>query len=231
MKKMILTGLLVFLAAAIVGYIIAAISGLLPPFPSRLPINREPEDDQQQKTLVVLVDDLKSSNPAVESIWMVYSYPDSQPALVFLPVYSLRDQSAHPEIQAEFKFGLFGKLASEFRDSLQETYNLHWDNYLILDNQMFAQIAKLITGKKAPKLLSQAPNPEKPADYQATVIKYIKAYCSLLKSGKSEPAYNEVWMEISPGFWTDIEQENLKASWSWFFEHPQKTPCNIVSSK
>ncbi len=231
MKKLILTGLLVFLAAAIVGYIIAAISGLLPPFPSRLPIIHESEDDQQQKTLVVLVDDLKSSDPVIESIWMIYGYPDSQPALVFLPVYSLRDQSAHPEIQTDFNFGLFGRLSVEFRESLQESYNLNWDKYLILDNQMFAQISTLLTGKKAPKLLAQPPNLEKPADYQATAIKYIKAYCSYIKSGKSDPVMIESWMEISPGFWTDIKQENLEASWAWFIEHPQKTPCNIVTSK
>lgn len=231
MKKVILTGLLVFLAAATAGYIIAAVSGQLPPFPSKLPIKRDLEANQQQKILVILVDDLKSSNPVIESIWMVYNYPESQPALLFLPIHSLRDQAAHPEIQAKFKFGFLGKLSTGFRDSLQDTYNIYWDNYLVLDNQIFSQFIQLITEKKAPKLLSQPTNLEKPADYKAVMIKYIKVYCTLLKSGKLDPALNDGWMKITPGFWTNIKQENLDDYWSWFVEHPQKTPCNIISSK
>jgi hypothetical protein len=231
MKKVFLTGLLVFLVAAIAGYFIAAVSGLLPPFPSRLPFSKDPEPDQQQKILVILVDDLKSSNQVVESIWMVYHYPESQPTLVFLPVYSLREQSTHPQIQAEYKFNFLKNLSPEFRDSLEETYNLQWDKYLVLDNMVFSQIIQLVTGKKAPKVLAQTPNQEKPADYQSVVLKYVKAYCSAVKSGKPDPELNDDWKLITDEFWTNIPQAQIADSWLWFIEHPQKIPCNIISSK
>jgi hypothetical protein len=231
MKKVLLTGLLVFLVAVIAGYFIAAVSGLLPPFPSRLPFSKNPEPDQQQKILVILVDDFKSANPMVESIWMVYHYPESQPALVFLPVYSLREQSAHPQIQAEFNINFLKKLSPEFQNSLEETYNLQWDKFLVLDNMILSKIIKLVTGKKAPKVLAQTPNQEKPADYQSVVLKYVKAYCSTVKSGKSDPALYDDWKLITEEFKTNIPQEQLADSWLWFKEHPQKIPCNIVSNK
>jgi hypothetical protein len=88
----------------------------------------------------------------------------------------------------------------------------------------------LVTGKKAPKVLAQMPNQEKPADYQSVVLKYVKAYCSVVKSGKPDPELNEDWNLIADGFWTNIPQEQLAGSWGWFIEHPQKIPCNIVSS-
>ncbi len=231
MKKVLLTGFLVFFVAVIAGYFIAAISGSLPPFPSRLPFSKDPESDQQQKILLVLVDDLKSSNPVVESIWMVYHYSNSQPALVFFPVYSLREQSSYPQIQAEYNFNFLKNLSPKFRDSLEETYTLQWDRYLVLDNMLFSRIIKLVTGKKAPKVLAQTPNQEKPADYQLVVLKYIKAYCSTVKSGKPDPAKNDDWNLITEEFWTNIPRDQMDDFWLWFIEHPQKIPCNIVSSK
>jgi hypothetical protein len=231
MKKVVLIGFGIFLAAALAGYFLAAASGHLPPLPARLPFMKNTNTEQQQKVLVVLVDDLKTSEPVVESIWMIYTYPESQPYLVFLPVYSLRDRTAHPDIQAGFKYGFLGKISTEFWDSINNAYDLHWDQYLLLDNPSAALMIESITGKKAPKLFSQPPNLKKPADFQAAMTKYIKVYCSLLKSEKKEISLSETWATISPEFQTDMDREKLKDSWAWFGEHPLETPCNIVSSK
>ena len=230
MKKAFPIGIFIFLVAAFAGYAIAASARQLPPFPAKLPLVSETDQSGLKSTLVILVDDLKSNQPVVESLWMVYRYPDSEPPFVFLPLYAMKDQPSNPEIQAGFGYGLFGSLSAEFRHSLEDEYKVRWDRYLILDNQALSQFTSQMTGKKASKILSQTPNPEKPADYSAVVVKSLQSFCSLLKSGKEEQISKINWQEISTTLRSDIPQDELVTAWHSLLDIPHTNPCNIVKN-
>jgi hypothetical protein len=230
MKKIILTGVGIFLAALLTGYAIASLPNHLPPFPTRLPISKNTDQNNQQKILLILVDDHKSSQPVVESIWMVYVYPDQQPYWQFLPVYSLRDLKDNPELQSAYQYGLFGFIQGKFWKTLNSKYGLEWDQYLILDNAGLSAFHKEITGKDPPKTLGQPVNLEKPADFLAMTSKLIKSYCGIIKSGNKNPIPPIDWTSIYANLKSGMKMKALASNWELFIENPQKNPCNIIKT-
>jgi len=231
MRKILITGVGIFLTAVMAGYLIASLPGKLPPFPTNLPFEKKSSQRSQVNLLVILIDDINSSPPILESIWMVYAYPGNQPSFVFLPVYSLKAKKANPDLQDGFKYGLFGRISNKFWNSLAEDYQIRWDRYLIMDNVGLSSFYKQLTGKNPPKALKQEIVEDKPADYYAVAQKVIKAYCGKLKNGVNSESEIVDWATIESNIITNIKFETIVSEWNKYLENPQEDPCNIVSAK
>jgi len=231
MRKILVTGVGIFLTAVMAGYLIASLPGKLPPFPTHLPFEKKSSQQSQLNLLVILIDDINSSSPILESIWMVYIYPGNQPSFVFLPVYSLKAKKANPDLQDRFQYGLFGRISSRFWNSLSEDYQIRWDRYMIVDNVGLSSFYTQLTGKNPPKALKQEVIEDKPADYNPVTQKVIKAYCGKLKKGVNRESQIVDWTTIESNIKTNMKFETIVSEWTRYLENPQEDPCNIVSVK
>jgi hypothetical protein len=228
MRKIVLTGVGIFLAATIGGYLLASLPGHLPPFPTQLPFAKNYNARNQENILVVLVNDLKSSQPMIESVWMIYFYPKDHPSLVFMPVYSLKDLKKNPELQADYSYTILGKVSNAFWKTLDKKYKLKWDHYIILDNKAALAIYQQLGGKKPPKPLTLEVSLKKPADYNAAAKLVIKAVCGKIKRGWNEKDSSIKWSKMEPAPQSDQTQSQIKTSWNELGIKPQDDPCNIL---
>jgi hypothetical protein len=229
MKKIIFTSLGIFLAALLVGYLFAYLPGHLPQFPKQLPFSKNYNQRNQENTLVILVNNLDSKQPMIESVWMVYSYPQKQPSLVFVPVYSLKDLKKNPELQSSYTYTLLGKVAAGFWKTLETKYKLKWDHYIILDNAAALQIYHQLGGKKPPKTFSQELSLKKPADYNAASKKIIVTICGKISSGWKSSDPTIAWPKLKPAPQSDQSINQIKTNWEGLGAKPQEDPCNILN--
>lgn len=231
MKKIILTGIGIFLIAVAAGYALVSLSGYLPPFPAKFPLAKNAEQNDQQRIVLILVDDLQAKLPLIESIWMVYTYPNAQPYLVFTPIYSLKDIKDHPELQENFKNNILGKISAGFWQTLGKEYTLKWNASIIVDNESLSLFYKQVAGKNAPKALSIAADQNMPADYDTVLVKTLKAYCKKLKTGTNNAKFSLDWSTLQPNIESGISTHKMIESWNWFLKNQQESPCNIVTKK
>jgi len=140
-KSVIALTIIAFLACFFIGLYLAEIvpgkggvSGQAGNNPLATPASRF-----QHNILVIRVDDLQSQSPKLVSIWgLIVYFPE--PKLIFQRVYPLSTLE-NDKIEANFSLSS-GKVPSNaFLKVLNESLNIIWDNYILLDIQAGDQLS------------------------------------------------------------------------------------------
>ncbi len=98
----------------------------------------------QQNLLVITVDQLAFAKPALESIWLLITYPDIS-NLTLVPIYpSTQEDSKTADLKLAQTFALTAQQTphSEFLELLQK--KIYLDNYLILDQKGVSSVLRIL---------------------------------------------------------------------------------------
>jgi hypothetical protein len=111
--------------------------------------------DEQRNLLVIGVDQLNSSQPVLESAWLVL-YNPGVPHFSFVPLYPIQDES-HPDfdqaIQLAFKVNSDKTPNAAFLHALRSS-GAWWDHYVLLDELALAEIIDLGASPNLPERIT-----------------------------------------------------------------------------
>ena len=122
------------------------------PNPTQIP-SSQPIPDRQRNILVIGVDDLLSTDPQLQSVWMVLFLKDV-PHLMMMPIYPQPTVgSANTQVLDDSLAGIF-RLDDEKNPSAEfvhalEARDLWWTGYVLLDQHALQQSLDVIAGSSA----------------------------------------------------------------------------------
>ena len=228
MRKILVTGVAIFLTAFLAGYFFAYLPGKLPPFPSSLPFEKKSGQRSQENLLVILVDDLNASPPILESIWLVYFFPAQQPNLVIVPVFPTSKKNMDEKLRTSFQFKFLGNLPRVFWDNLGNAYHITWDHYLLIDHASMGTFLSQITGKSAPKSLALPYAKGKVPDFAKISRKLASTFCASLKAEEKNPKLIVDWSELKGHLKSDLSVATIQDNWDWIWYNTSGEVCNII---
>ena len=92
-----------------------------------------PATSLQSNILLVHVNRLDGDNPALVSLWVVFSYQAEPPSLTFLPVYPTgKDRDG--DLAALFSITPDGKISTTFLQRLEREFQVDWDHQVVIDD-------------------------------------------------------------------------------------------------
>jgi hypothetical protein len=112
-------------------------------------------DNGQTNLLLVLVDQLSEADISLEGAWMLIYSPDGL-RVTFMPVYPA-ESGAAARLPGAFRLAKDGALPVSFQQALQ-AQGLWWDNYLVVDHAMLADLVDLSGGIDIGNGFSQGSN-------------------------------------------------------------------------
>jgi hypothetical protein len=228
MRKILVTGVGIFLTALLAGYFFAYLPGKLPPFPSSLPFEKKSSQRSQENLLVILVDDLNASPPILESIWMIYFYPAQQPNLVMMPVYPSGKEESDQKTKKDFHFIFLGGIPKVFWKDLEDAHHLNWDHYLVVDHITLGTFLSQVTGKSAPKSLALPYKEGKTPNFTKVTRKLASTLCTSLKAEEKNPNLAVDWYVLKGHIKTDITVAMIQDNWDWIWINTSGKVCNII---
>jgi hypothetical protein len=181
----------------------------------------------QQNLLVITVDQMAFAKPALESIWLLITYPEIS-NLTLVPIYpSTQEDSKTADLELAQTFAMTAQQTphSEFLELLRE--KIYLDNYLILDQKgvssvlrILHQFAEGLPGKENQTNSILLPQSGQRVDRSLeNQVQIWYGICLELtrisKAGKIEGLIQK----ISPHVLTDLKWEKYSQQWS--FEQPK----------
>jgi hypothetical protein len=146
MSKYIIPLLIIFIACLALGFFAA---GKIQPSPSSTPTINVPDQIFHQNLIIIQVDDLKTANPKLFSVWGIFIdiYQDNSLEMAYMPLYPIPESPAlEEEIISSFTLNANRDVSPKFLQSLKNNYNYLWDNYIILDQRALRILSDWITG-------------------------------------------------------------------------------------
>ncbi len=198
--------------------------------------NSEELPNHQQNILLVQVDDLGTTKPNLESVWLML-YIKNTPKITWMPLYIANqngEASATAKVIAgQFQLGKNKTLKGSFETALRKQ-DIWWNGYLITDKQGVGKLQKLFreSPKKNGAALVEAGNTMNPTSLldtavmeKVTVIQNICQTASILEN----PQVIKQWLEQSNNVVTDLPIEEITAQWSALFNGQTGLSCEFPS--
>ena len=138
----------VFLIFAFLGFLLVQqLLGLFFPKPLAAPAAPSNTLFVNQGTLLLIhADQLDSKQPRLISIWAVFISKTTPPSLIAKSIYpDLVSPEKSQQVAQAFNYTEKDGLSPQFIKQIQ-TYDLHWNGYIIGDQEAFAQLARWING-------------------------------------------------------------------------------------
>jgi hypothetical protein len=186
-------------------------------------------ENGQKNLLLVLVDHLSEVDPSLEGAWMLIYAPDGL-KVTFMPVYPAESEAA-ARLPGAFRFAQDGDLPASFEQALQEQ-GLWWDNYLVVDHAVLADLVDLSGGIDMGNGLSQglqvvdllpiaSQDAQTARQLQARIARGIcQRFDAILRNASPEAIVDLLVGGIPPGgippslALSDLTSDALRASWS-----------------
>lgn len=222
----------VFLVLFLIGIVGGRSAGLITL--SIVPFRKESADDStfridngQQNLVVITVDQLALAKPALESIWLLITYPEIS-NLTLVPMYpSIQEEVKIADLILAQTFTMTTQQTphSEFLELLRE--KIYLDNYLIVDQEGVSSILRILHqfSEGLPGKEKQANSILLPQTGQGVdgslenQVQIWRGICLKLtqisKAGKME----DLIQKISPHFRTNLKWEDFSSQ--WLFEQPE----------
>ena len=180
----------------------------------------------QQNLLVITVDQLAFAKPALESIWLLITYPEIS-NLTLVPIYpSIQEDSKTADRKLAQTFALTAQQTphSEFLELLRE--KIYLDNYLIVDQKgvssvlrILHQFAEGLPGKENQTNSILLPQTGQEVDRSLeNQVQIWNSVCLELSRISKASEMEDLIQKISPYVRTNLLWEELSQQWS--FEQP-----------
>lgn len=216
MKRTILWGSagLSFLAFALIGFLLAYRADSL----SRLPLARRIAlQERQNNLLLVHVDDLKSQQPVLRSVWVILRYrSESQTALTFLRLYPDSDVPQRGQkISQAFGLTNRGEPAPGFLRRLEEQ-GVKTSAFFVVDDEGMGQVGAWVQSTFGKVNTSE----------DADILQWG---CAVLNSEPkmSLPDFN--WLTFTEHLQTNLAFDDLMAEWSGLISSHSPLRCELAS--
>ena len=174
----------------------------------------------QHNYLVIGVDQIKSSNPNLESIWLLISFPGKS-SLTLIPVYPTVEGGiplADSTLAELFSISAEGIPGTGFSDHLRE--QIRWDNYILIDMAGYAAVFEFLDQGKpdfevTSTLTSLPPVWQDPVGALQAQTQLMNAACTQASNLPGKINTIEFIQNIQPHFHTDINWEEIIQQWSF----------------
>ena len=185
----------------------------------------------QWNLLVIAVQDLTSSEPVLENLWLLISFPRNQ-TLTLLPI--LPDPSgvistAHFVLRDTFSLSNQKDPAASFFDQLHQEF--WWDNYILVDEVGISQILDIIhpmgVGNKGVNLESIQSTWENPTEALLRQAELFSTICdqfnNFTQSGKIEILIQKMDDYIQ----SDLDWNEFMTNWSTYRTKGKQFECEF----
>jgi len=221
MRKIIIAlTILAFFTCLILGLFASnLIPGLDQTSDSKSAIN-SPASPFQHNILMVHVDSLLAENPQLVSVWGAILY-FPEPKIILQLLYPLDfDQDA--TIRASFALTAAKDPVSGFLKKINQTTEIQWDHFLVVDQQTMATILTEMTLATGVKV-----NDPSAMDGQAEITFYKQVCAAIFDQGKY--FLNDfVWSEIIPmHIRTDLPVDTALVIWEKLSSTPNPIQCHV----
>jgi hypothetical protein len=181
----------------------------------------------QQNLLVIIVDQFTLAKPALESIWLLITYPDIS-NLTLVPIYpSMQEDPKTADLMLTQTFALTAQQTphSEFLKLLRE--KIYLDNYLILDQKgvssvlrILHQFAEGLPGKEKQTNSILLPQTGQGADRSLeNQVQIWYGICLELTQISKDGKMEDLIKKISPYIRTNLKLEEFSPQ--LFFDQPK----------
>lgn len=192
----------------------------------------------QRKILIVVVDNLQADNPQLATIWLAtYFHPRFQITLnpVFPELVS-EDLQIEKSLSDDFEFTVKGEFSQDFQKLIQSR-QIHWDNYLYLDEFGLAMLIDEIEGidlgrgkVSGVRAISQIPLARENA--QAALFAYAtlaRAICRQSGDLVEQAEVLDLYRQLDSHLRTDLPEQSLVDEWQRLRNHKTGVFCEFPS--
>jgi hypothetical protein len=177
----------------------------------------------QRNLLIITVDQLEFSDPFVESIWLLITYPEF-PKLTLVPVYpaaKIESTSGRPSWIKLFSMNANQTPNKEFLEVLHEQF--FWQDYLVIDKKSVSAVQNILKqysekSHSGEIQSSQTAHPIFNSDLNTNLEKQIQDWNSvcLELTGITDPSkIDELLLQISPFIRTNVNWDNFVQQWTF----------------
>ena len=223
-----------FIFCLVVGFIVSKfvfIPTVFPSTPTPVPVPVLTAFMKQGIVLIIHVDQLSKPKPGLISVWALFMSLTDPSSLMVKSLYPavLIDKTS-PSLSDSFSLTSEGKPSPAFINQLK-SINLHWDSYLILDNQGISVLANWITGR-IPRLHAVNPNSN---ENIKTIIEeeenLVVDICNNLSVPVSQRGPSPQWKLLIPqNMRTDLYFDAAAVNWERLTLSNPPPHCEAISA-
>jgi len=182
---------------------------------------------QQEKILLIQVDDLTTDNPRMISIWGLFIAFSDQPNLIFKSIFpSIENSSWSQEIRGSFELSPDGELSKDYITRL-ESMGIEWDGYILIDNQFIDQYGNAFTHTTLSPYLPPTAEPE--AILRQEKI-FLNKTCQYLSQQENDLSADFDWQAAASGhLLSDLRLDFLLMGWQWLVENGSIQNCEVIT--
>jgi hypothetical protein len=189
----------------------------------------------QHNYLVIGTDDINSSDPILESIWLLIAFP-GRSNLTMIPIYPTIENGiplADSSLSQLFEISAQGIPETTFLGRLQE--QIHWDYYVVIDKVGFSDLVKFLSHPDSDSnnssILASLPLAwEDPAGALSGQTKLLMQVCAQTSNLSAQIQTIELIKKNQSHFQTDIDWEETLSQWSIEDSNLSRIDCEFPSS-
>lgn len=151
-----------------------------------------PEMSVQSNILLVHVNRLDGNDPALVSLWVVFSYQAEPPSLTFLPVYPTgKDRDG--DLAGSFSMTPERKVSTAFLQRLEKEFQIDWNHLVVIDDVGLNLWSQQLAGGEF----------SRPADGDDdgllhSELNLLIKFCADVRGNGSQQANSLDWSQIVP---------------------------------
>jgi len=150
------------------------------------------ESSVQSNILLVHVDRLDGNDPALISLWVIFSYQAEPPSLTFLPVFPTA-KNRDGDLEESFSMAPDGKISAAFLQRLEKEFQVDWDHLVVIDDAGLDFWSQHLTGGE----FSQQANGDGDGLLPSEINLFSK-FCANVRGNGSQIASSLDWNQIVP---------------------------------
>ncbi|NPV77900.1 MAG: hypothetical protein HPY59_16185 [Anaerolineae bacterium] len=178
----------------------------------------------QHNFLVIRVDDLQSSQPALLSAWIFFTTFTDPPYMIMKILYPNPRQDG---IASSFSIDADGKLSPQFEQEIKKL-NFPWDGHLILDNEGLQKINGWILEQP----LELPPyDPQNMLDGFTTYVNDSRQWAMFCQNlpGMAQRQNTLLWREVTPTHMrTNLDFETMILLWDYMTHSSAPPYCEVI---
>jgi hypothetical protein len=174
----------------------------------------------QRNLLAIGVDQIKSPDPILESIWLLISFPGKS-SLTLIPIYPTVEGGvplADSTLAQLFSISAEGIPDINFFDHLRD--QIWWDNYFLIDKEGFTAVLELLNRSEpdfevASNIASLPPAWQDPDGALQGQTQLMKMACVRTSKLLGQIKTSEFIQKIQPHILTDLNWGEISQQWSF----------------
>jgi hypothetical protein len=187
----------------------------------------------QQNYLFIHVNDLTAEKPALISVWVGFFYHDSQPKLMFTPLFPVYNSDVEESLNNSFRLDSKKRVSSWFISQIQNTYDLKIAGYIISDDTTVHYSNLWLSGADIPVSSSAPITDEEKHAIRLTEQSSWQQFCQLVVNMNANAYFNAInWTILLPDhFYTNLPFETFMLARDQITQAGSPVQCEVLSSE